>query len=152
MNCDPCSQPSGASVWSEMIRTSTAATVLAQAKAFGAQHVLTDRATTASVLLWMIPGDQERKLINDGDIQEEITTVTFTVPRQMGCCVECCGSCSCNGTKFLQFPFPNKPSMNAIIRGYDGFDWTIEPKWNSDRFGASYELLGTRHQPRRISV
>ena len=108
-----------------------------------------DRATTPTVWLWAVPGQERFELIHSPAVQEQQTHRTFTIPRQSGCP---CGhpGCACMRDEIQLFPPEYEPSAHAQIY-YQDYEWAVE-RWTVDSVGACYTCETIRHTPRRVTT
>ena len=135
------------------LRDQYAIEALEVAKVYGVQIEYIDRDNENPIKLWAIPSEQERTLVKEDRTFEEHSTLTFHVPRQIGCsCLntDCYLMGEYKHEMVILFPPKNKPSTNAIIR-YEGHDWAIIT-WDCDSVEAKFALHAVRHQARRLDL
>lgn len=138
---------SAAELYREEIRFAFAETALEDAMNFGALVPYQDTALAPLMKLWVMPHDQQRKLDKAGPIQEEQTTIKFSIPRQASW-QDFDAVDWVDPDQREHFPPNNRPATNAIIH-YEGYEWAVS-LWTSDAVEAVFIGTATRHQPRRI--
>ena len=145
-----------ASIFREELRDTNAYIALETAKLEGITITFQDRSMKEPVTVWAIPSEQTRREVKDEEIIEDVTDITFSIPRQHGCS---CGDPRCfligevGHDNILLFPPPMKkfpgsdlPSIHAEIM-WSGFSWSVD-HWTCDAVEAMFSLFCERHHPR----
>ena len=137
-----------AQIYREEIRDAYASAALEACMTEGALIEYQDTALAHRIMLWCAPGDEKRKLVKSGPIQEEQTTREFCIPRQ-------CQHMDDDDPDWVEpdlrkhhFPPSTRPATNAIIH-FDGYAWAAE-EWMADTVEAAWTCKATRHHPRRL--